>query len=37
MPHCILPARDKKLIQIVDAALADATRRSGSWLECRPG
>jgi len=27
---------DKKLIQIVDAALADATRRSGSWLACRP-
>jgi Fe-S-cluster containining protein len=30
-------ARDQKLIQIVDAALADATRRSGSWLACRPG
>lgn len=25
------------LIQIVDAALADATRRSGEWLACRPG
>src|SRR6266849_9800536 len=25
------------LIQIVDAALADATRRSGEWLVCRPG
>jgi Fe-S-cluster containining protein len=32
------PARkDKKLIQIVDAALADVTRRSGEWLVCRPG
>ena len=28
---------DQKLIQIVDAALADATRRSGEWLACRPG
>jgi len=27
----------QKLIQIVDAALADATRRSGEWLACRPG
>jgi len=25
------------LIQIVDAALADAARRSGDWLVCRPG
>ncbi|HSZ60282.1 MAG TPA: YkgJ family cysteine cluster protein [Terriglobales bacterium] len=32
-----LPARDRALIQIVDAALADATRRSGEWLACRPG
>ena len=32
-----LPAGNKRLVQIVDAALADATRRSGSWLECRPG
>jgi len=32
-----LPAGDKALVQIVDAALADATRRSGSWLVCRPG
>jgi Fe-S-cluster containining protein len=29
--------KDRKLIQIVDAALADATRRSGAWLVCRPG
>lgn len=32
-----LPAEDGKLIQIVDAALADAARRSGEWLVCRPG
>jgi Fe-S-cluster containining protein len=32
-----LPAGDKALIQIVDAALADASRRSGEWLVCRPG
>jgi Fe-S-cluster containining protein len=32
------PSRgDQKLIQIVDSALADATRRSGDWLLCRPG
>ncbi len=28
---------DQKLIQIVDSALADAARRSGDWLVCRPG
>jgi Fe-S-cluster containining protein len=32
-----LPAADGALLQIVDAALADATRRSGGWLVCRPG
>jgi Fe-S-cluster containining protein len=32
-----LPAGDRELIQIVDAALADASRRSGDWLACRPG
>jgi Fe-S-cluster containining protein len=32
-----LPAGDGVLIQIVDAALADAVRRSGEWLVCRPG
>ncbi len=32
-----LPARDTQLVQIVDAALADAARRSGDWLLCRPG
>jgi Fe-S-cluster containining protein len=30
-------ARDQALIQIVDSALAEATRRSGDWLVCRPG
>jgi Fe-S-cluster containining protein len=30
-------AGDQKLIQIVDAALADAARRSGEWLVCKPG
>ncbi|HEV2273485.1 MAG TPA: YkgJ family cysteine cluster protein [Acidobacteriaceae bacterium] len=33
----MLPAGDSKLIQILDAALADAARRSGEWLVCRPG
>ena len=28
---------DRTLIQIVDSALADVTRRSGKWLVCRPG
>jgi Fe-S-cluster containining protein len=32
-----LPAGDHQLVQIVDAALADASRRSGDWLVCRPG
>jgi Fe-S-cluster containining protein len=31
------PSGDQALIQIVDSALADATRRSGKWLVCRPG
>src|SRR5258705_2175192 len=30
-------AGDRELIQIVDAALAEAARRAGSWLACRPG
>jgi Fe-S-cluster containining protein len=33
----VLPQGDQQLVQIVDAALADAARRSGSWLACRPG
>ncbi len=28
---------DRQLIQIVDAAMAEAARRSGDWLVCRPG
>ena len=32
-----LPARDSQLVQIVDAALADAARRAGAWLACRMG
>jgi Fe-S-cluster containining protein len=28
---------DRRLIQIVDAALAEAARKSGPWLACRPG
>lgn len=32
-----LPAGDGTLIQIVDIALVDATRRCGEWLVCRPG
>jgi Fe-S-cluster containining protein len=32
-----LPAQDAQLIQIVDAALADAARRSGPHLVCHPG
>lgn len=32
-----LPSGDQKLIQIVDAALADAQRRSKGWLVCRKG
>jgi Fe-S-cluster containining protein len=28
---------DQALIRIVDAALAEAARKSGAWLVCRPG
>jgi Fe-S-cluster containining protein len=37
MPKSYPSSRDQKLIQIVDAAFADAARRSGEWLVCRPG
>ena len=37
MPSRFPSRRDQKLIQIVDAALADITRRSGEWLVCRKG
>jgi Fe-S-cluster containining protein len=33
----LLPTRDHELIQIMDAALADAARRAGDWLVCRKG
>ena len=33
----LLPSRDQKLVQIMDAVLADATKRAGKWLVCRPG
>src|SRR3954466_11385322 len=32
-----LPKKDAQLVQIVDAALVDAARRSGEWLACRIG
>jgi Fe-S-cluster containining protein len=31
------PAGDCELVQIMDAAFADAARRAGEWLVCRPG
>ena len=33
----MLPARDIQLVQILDATFADAARRSGEWLVCKPG
>lgn len=32
-----LPGGDSELVQIMDAALAEAARRAGPWLVCRPG
>src|SRR3954470_24947271 len=32
-----LPNKDKQLVQIVDAALAEVTRKSGDALVCRVG
>src|SRR5262244_639187 len=32
-----LPRADRELVQIVDAALAEAARKSGEWLVCRKG
>ena len=32
-----LPKADQKLVQIVDAALAETTRKSGEWLVCHKG
>lgn len=36
MSH-VLPSRDQELVQIVDAAFADAARKAGAWLICRSG
>jgi Fe-S-cluster containining protein len=36
-PALRIDARDSALIQIVDAAMAEAARRSGPWLVCRVG
>lgn len=33
----MLPAGDAQLVQLMDAALADAAARSGAWLACKPG
>lgn len=33
----MLAARDSELVQIVDAATADAARRAGAWLKCARG
>jgi Fe-S-cluster containining protein len=32
-----VPEQDGRLIQIVDAALAETTRKSGKWLVCKKG
>ncbi len=32
-----LESRDQELVQILDRALAETTRKSGDWLVCRPG
>jgi len=36
-PATRIDVRDGALIQIVDAAMVEATRRSGPWLVCRVG
>jgi Fe-S-cluster containining protein len=33
----VVPEADQRLVQIVDAALSETTRKSGAWLVCRPG
>jgi Fe-S-cluster containining protein len=30
-------ALDRQLVQIIDTALAETTRKSGDWLVCKPG
>ena len=36
-PPIAWKAADQALIQIIDAAHAEAARKSGTWLACRPG
>jgi len=36
-PAAQIESGDAVLVQIVDAALAEAAQKSGSWLVCRPG
>jgi Fe-S-cluster containining protein len=36
-PHSAWQAADQTLLQIVDSANADAARKGGAWLACRPG
>lgn len=31
------PLRDRELVQIVDAALVEASGKAGAWIACRPG
>jgi Fe-S-cluster containining protein len=39
MPRAMLEmmVRDAGLVEIVDAAMADAARNSGAWVVCKPG
>ncbi len=37
LPCFMLPSGDRRLVQILDTAFADAARRSGDWLVCKPG
>jgi len=37
MQSAQIDTRDEQLIQIVDAAMAEAARRAGPWLACRLG
>lgn len=32
-----VPAADRELVRITDAALAEAARQAGTWLACKPG
>src|ERR1039458_8663100 len=36
-PFPMHPTGDTELLQIMDAAFAEAARKAGSWLACRPG